>query len=286
MGQNGPMSDRTENGAGPLRYSPLIAIIEEELMDFPDVKRVIYAVNPLSEVVCQIRFPRILAIDERIPADFQRMLGAEYPFVETREIVQFSLNLANDQPAGKRVHYDFQPEDRSVTVTLCSEFLAITTQRYERWEKFEAHVGRALDALLACYTVPIFTRIGLRYVDTVRKASLNLPTDAKWKDLIRISALGLLAEDDVPVSSVVEMSGATVLQLDNGGKGLFRTFFGPIQPDDELAFVIDSDLYQDQPVKGPSDALALLQQFNKCAGRAFRWFITDQLHDAMGPVGI
>jgi hypothetical protein len=40
-------------------------------MEFPEAERVIYSRNPLAEVACQLRFPRILALDERIPADFQ-----------------------------------------------------------------------------------------------------------------------------------------------------------------------------------------------------------------------
>jgi len=50
-------------------------------MKFPEVERVIYQKNPLVEVVCQCMFPRILAIDEGIPATFQQKLGCDEFFV-------------------------------------------------------------------------------------------------------------------------------------------------------------------------------------------------------------
>src|SRR5437868_11791362 len=48
------------------------------MMDFPAVERIVFENNPLTEVICQLRFPRVLVIDERLPAEFQEQLGAEY----------------------------------------------------------------------------------------------------------------------------------------------------------------------------------------------------------------
>ncbi|QCI79894.1 TIGR04255 family protein [Hankyongella ginsenosidimutans] len=96
-------------------------------MEFADTGRVIYKENPLAEVVCQLSFPRILAVDDRIPAEFQDAMGADYPFVETREVVQFGLGLGVEALPSKRVHYDFKTEDRRYNVTLCSDFVAVTT---------------------------------------------------------------------------------------------------------------------------------------------------------------
>ena len=53
-------------------------------MPFPEVERVIYARNPLDQVVCQLRFPPILKIDAEIPAGFQDRVREDYPnFSET-----------------------------------------------------------------------------------------------------------------------------------------------------------------------------------------------------------
>jgi hypothetical protein len=50
------------------------------LVAFPAAERVIYDVNPLEEVICQLRFPPILKIDEATLADFQECVRNSYPF--------------------------------------------------------------------------------------------------------------------------------------------------------------------------------------------------------------
>jgi uncharacterized protein (TIGR04255 family) len=51
---------------------------------------------------------------------------------------------------------------------------------------------------------------------------------------------------------------------------------------EEVCYVVDSDFSKDKPteVKNVFDVLA---SFNKQAGRLFRWYITPELHLAMGP---
>ena len=255
-------------------------------MEFPVADRVIYDSNPLSEVVFQARFPRMLAIDERLPAEFQSALGAQYPYVETREGMTLPSSLAAitaEFASLKRIHYDFLVEDRSTTVTLCSEFLAVTTRRYERWESFRAHIDQAMIALSNAYAIPMFTRIGLRYVDQISRSELGLE-DKRWSDLVKPSAVGIVADDDIPIDDVIELQNATVLRLPDGAKATIRTGFGKFEEtENEAVFFVDSDFYLDQNVKGKQDALDLCSAFNRYAGNAFRWFITPQLHAALGP---
>lgn len=252
-------------------------------MKFPEVERVIYANNPLVEVVCQCMFPRILAIDEGIPATFQQKLGASYPFVETREVVSFSMNVPNELTPAKRIQYLFSTEDRRFTIALGSEFIAISTADYKQWSEFVQHVEAAFTALADSYAVPIFTRIGLRYIDVVSREKLGLG-DYLWKDLFRRSALGLFGEDEIKGDALLESTSLTALSLDDVGKAQIRTTFSRPSEGGDLTFTIDSDFFEEHPVKGTDDAIGILSSFNKEAGRAFRWFISDQLHDALGPV--
>jgi uncharacterized protein (TIGR04255 family) len=249
-------------------------------MKFPETERVIYEKNPLAEVVCQLRFPRILAIDDRIPADFQTALGAEYPFVETREVVQFNFGESNQV---KRTHYDFSTDGRTYTISLSSDALVITTSKYERWEIFIAHIEHATKCLSSVYSVPIFTRIGLRYIDVISRELLGL-REERWSNLIRPSALGLLYEDAVPIEDVIELSAAHIFKLNECDKVMLRTGLGRTEgTGDEIVFVVDGDFFRDEPVKSLSDTLAILAEFNKAAGSAFRWIIDRRLHDALVP---
>ena len=251
-------------------------------MQFPARERVIYDNNPLVEVVCQVRFPRILAVDDGIPAQFQMDLGSEYPFVETTEVVQFAFSAGSDPAPSKRTHYNFKTEDQNYTITLCSEFIAVSASNYKQWELFSSHADKAVNALCKNYSTPIFTRIGLRYVNKICRERLKL--SEKWTDLVRPSALGLLSEDDVPIDDLMEMSTATVLRLTNGGKVVIRTVFERDGSDSsQTNLTIDSDFFEDSPTRGPENALSKLSEFNQHSGRAFRWVISDRLHDALGP---
>lgn len=252
-------------------------------MDFPEVDRVIYDNNPLAEVACEIRFPRILALDERIPVEFQEIIGADYPFVDTREIAQFTFGPVGDIAPVKRLQYDFITEDRQYTITLSSESITVATQNYQRWENFISHLKTALAALNKSYSLPLFTRVGLRYIDIISRANLGLEGEM-WSELIKASALGLLSEKDIPIKDVIELSAATVLRLEQGGKATIRTALGKSEKTgDETIFVVDSDFFEEHPVKGIDDAIKICTRFNKSAGRAFRWIIHDRLHDALGP---
>lgn len=251
-------------------------------MDFPEQERVVYNTNPLVEVVCQLRFHQVFAIDETVPAGFQRDLGVGYPKASTRVSQTFQINGGpNDaRPPAQRTLYDFLNDPEDIRVTLASDFLAISSPDYLRWESFEKHVQAAMGALLKNYPVAGFTRIGLRYVNLIDRDKLEL--DVNWDQLIRKSALGLLADDDVPLGDLTEHSNTSTFRLQNGMLALrqgLRLKDG--QPDG--SYLIDSDIFTDQGVATDGDVTNLLRRYNTTARNAFRWLITQQLHERLGP---
>ena len=52
-------------------------------MKFPESPRVRYSRNPLLEVICQLRFPKILSIETEVPVGFQEDIRSEYPVFKT-----------------------------------------------------------------------------------------------------------------------------------------------------------------------------------------------------------
>lgn len=62
-------------------------------MPFPDVPRVIYEINPLDEVICQLRFPPVLKIDTEVPAGFQEQIRDDYPFYESKSPLRLPTGL-------------------------------------------------------------------------------------------------------------------------------------------------------------------------------------------------
>ena len=52
---------------------------------FSQEERCIYGNNQLMEVICQLRFPTILSIDAKEPADFQDAIRDVFPQYEVRQ---------------------------------------------------------------------------------------------------------------------------------------------------------------------------------------------------------
>ena len=48
-------------------------------MKTPDNRSFLYEKNQLIETICQLRFPTILSIDAKEPADFQDTIRADFP---------------------------------------------------------------------------------------------------------------------------------------------------------------------------------------------------------------
>jgi uncharacterized protein (TIGR04255 family) len=55
---------------------------------------------------------------------------------------------------------------------------------------------------------------------------------------------------------------------------------------EETAYLIDADFFSDQKIEGNENAWTVLDQFNRSAGRLFRWSITETLHEALQPQSI
>lgn len=232
-------------------------------------------------MVCQLSFPRLFLLDERVPADFQKTLGKGYPHVETREVANFSFSVpgGTSLPFEKKVIYDFISPDRAYVVSLCSEFIAFRATKYVCWEDFFAHITAGVAALYASYTIPNISRVGLRYVNVIDRDGLGLGSE-RWDDLIRNAALGLMGDADLPANDIVDCASSTVLRLTKGSVVVRNGPFLEIGAK-PIKYVIDADFFYDQPIDDIKEAFSLLGEYNAAARNAFRWFIKEKLHDAL-----
>ena len=107
-----------------------------------DNRRYAYGKSQLIEVICQLRFPTILSIDTREPADFQETVRAAFPRYQCQ--VE-NLPGVNGAPARTVNNHTFISEDGSYKLSLTKDFIALSTMRYTHWEDFAARleIGRA-----------------------------------------------------------------------------------------------------------------------------------------------
>lgn len=262
-------------------------------MPFPIAQRVIYQTNPLEQVICQLRFPPNLRIDAEIPVNFQDRIRMEFPnYSETSEIklelppgvkgavVPPEIISQMLQSSGGK-NYEFSSEDGIWKINLTRAFIALTTTKYERWEHFKEKLAVPLQALIDAYAPSHFSRVGLRYVDVVRRSALNLQ-GVDWKELIQPHVLGILASQDVGNKVAAFESRHEIGLSDEQSVVRIVMRLSETPETGELCYVIDSDFYNTTKIQ-ISEAISKLDFLSARGTRLFQWCITERLHNAMGP---
>lgn len=249
-----------------------------------------YRVNPLSEVICQLRFPEILSISAESPVAFQESIRSEYPIYQRRQDVppprvtgtpgHFALENAPNV-----VNHQFASSDGVWRVNLTGTFISLSCSRYRCWEEFAARLDKPLAAFIRLYKPSFFQRVGLRYVNAVSRKALCLE-GTPFSQLIAPCYLGLLAEEDVQEASTTRCTVDAELSLRGGCRAKIHTGPGFLkksgQEDQEIKFIFDQDLYM--PGQLPVNLSAgALQTLHSQADAVFRGAIREPLHNAMEP---
>jgi uncharacterized protein (TIGR04255 family) len=268
-------------------------------MPFKESSRVIYERNPLVNVICQLRFPRILKIGETMPVDFQEGVRTEYPdfsiINEQQQQFTFDIQAPNASPVSVSSgvqseiikNYKFSSSDGNWTVNLTSTFLSLSTLKYSKWEEFSEKLYSLIQLLDLCYDISYFERIGLRYIDEIKKAEYGL-TENCWEDLIHGFALGFLSNSDI-CDEIKAYENVAELDLGEGITGRILTALGqsnasmvsatPLTV--EKNFIVDSDLFVFKTLK--DDAKNKLESMHKHSTNIIRAIFTDKLHNSLLP---
>ena len=257
---------------------------------FSNKERCLYQKNQLAEVICQLRFPEILSIEAKAPADFQDAIREEFPQFQRRQEapapklagVPGNMTIQN-QPA--ITNYQFASADGIWRVNLTSKFISLTCARYTCWEDFAGKLDKPLAAFIKLYKPAYFERVGLRYLNFISREDLDL-AGTPFRDLIAPCYLGPLMEEDVPEATTSRCSMDLEMAIRGGCRAKIHAGPGLIkrgnQQEKEVKFIFDQDLFL--PGQLPVNLSAgALQTLHSQADSIFRGAITDTLHDAMEP---
>jgi len=280
------------------RTAGCVKTIPDDL--FPEAPRVIYERAPLVQVACELRFPTILRIQSQPPAEFQDRIKARFPLVETATS-PFANQLSSSFPlppisqqgpplppeiaqllgAAAGPSYVFLTRDRKFSLALEAQRLSLSTKSYTHWDDFRHLVLIGLREVVDIYEPALFTRIGLRYTNAIDRGRLSL-SDVPWPALLKKEILGEIVLPPFD-NNTVAATRVTIIRDPNGiGSMTFRHGLGTIQGRNEVGYLMDFDIYTDQQTE-TGDAESILDRFAERGWRAFRWAITDTLHDALGP---
>ena len=257
---------------------------------FSTEPRVIYRKNQLGEVICQLRFPEILAIAAKPPVDFQEAIRADYPEYTSRMEapapkltgVPGKMALQN-QPAA--INYQFKSADGIWRVNLTAKFISLACNRYTSWEDFASKLDKPLAAFIQIYKPAYFERIGLRYVNFISRRELELE-GTPYRELIAERYLGVMGDEQVAEPTVGRSSVDAELAIRGGCRVKLHAGPGQVhragKTDGEVKFIFDQDLYMPGKI-APNLSAPALQTLHALGWSIFRDAITDELHEAMEP---
>lgn len=255
--------------------------------------RYLYTRSPLAEVICQLRFPTILSIGAKEPAEFQEAIRSVHPRYAARQehpapkLTGVGTSNPSLQQQPPVTNYNFISQDGRWKVNLTRDFIALSTVGYTRWEDFAQRLDFILAQFIRIYQPAYFERIGLRYVNAFSKKAVGLE-DLLWDDLIQSPYIGVLSEPDVDETAVNKCSLDVETAL-NGGCRL-KLHAGPGQlrrpgqeAQSETRFILDGDFSASGELTG-DQIPARLETLHSWAVRLFQGAITRKLHEAMGPL--
>ncbi len=257
---------------------------------FSSEKRCVLKNNQLAEVICQLRFPDILIINEKEPAQFQELIRDDFPQYSSRKetpvpkIVGTPGNFSvSNQPAG--INYQFTSADGVWRVNLTSTFISLACTCYTCWEEFAKHLDKPLASFIQVYKPAFFSRVGLRYLNFISRKKLLLE-GTPFSDLFQSPYLGLLADEDIPEHTASRNSVDAELSIPGGCRIKIHAGPGMVkingQQDDEVRYIFDQDLFMNGNIPVNISAGAL-QTLHSQAYSVFRGAITDTLYEAMDP---
>ncbi len=260
---------------------------------FSNEPRCFYRRHQLAEVICQFRFPEILAISAKAPVDFQEAIRAEFPQYSKRmetPAPTFTGTPGNLTVQSKEqiVNHQFVSRDGKWRVNLTGKFISLSCSAYSGWEDFAARLDKPLASFIQIYKPAYFERVGLRYLNFISRSSLGLE-GVPFRELIEPCYLGPLSEEDVVEGNVTRCSVDCELALRGGCRAKLHAGPGLTkrngQPDKEVKFIFDQDLYMPGQLQ-LNLAVGALQTLHHQADALFRGAITDKLHEAMEPTEI
>lgn len=260
-------------------------------MPFPESDRVIYSKNPLKEVICQLVFPAMLRMDSETPYKFQEAIKTTYPnFAEEQAAnIQFLMpqmraveveSAAQNLSLQSKKVYKFTSDDAQWTVTLTRDSLALSTREYRSWNDFQERFNGPLDALVAEYAPPYVTRLGLRYINIIDRAELELE-GVSWWDLLAPPIAGELADPNVG-EMVVGCANQVTLSMEGNTNIVLNHGLATGNPPGKVVYLIDSDFSTTEKTE-VINVRTRLKEFNNNSGKLFRWCISELLHQSLDP---
>ncbi len=233
---------------------------------------------PLVRVIAQVRFPEILAIEQReFVAPFQEAIRSKYPVLRQEQTQGVLVGPGGISPVKAKTAWRFSDLEKQWRVSLTPEFVALETTKYTSRSDFISRLRDVLGAFDDRVEPKLVDRLGIRYIDRITGQAVDDISTLVRPEIGGISGTLLAAH-------VVHALSETMFELDGArfvarwgrlepGKTIDPS---AIEPTDEKSWILDLDMFSatavsftvDQVVE---DARRYAEQIHKF----FRWAVKD-----------
>lgn len=186
-------------------------------------KRVKFKKSPLREVVYQINFPPILAIEANVPSDFQDAVRDKFidynEQIEQENQILINPSIPQNNPVFsskpiRKIHI-FTSDDGFWKLSLAKNMLSLSTLRYDVWEDMVECFKRPLEALIKVYKPSFCNRVALRYIDVIDREIIGL-SGVAWNELLNPHICGCLGYQSNDNFEVQASKVEALLQFEEG----------------------------------------------------------------------
>lgn len=240
-------------------------------ISFPSVAHIQLENPPLTEVICQVRFPAILQISPEDISMYQKAVREQFPRYAVEQQIGIEL-LAQNASSRKKIHR-FRDKANETTLSFSDDFFSVNTTKYQGWKHFANNLGLASDVMLSVFDLSHTTRIGLRYVNKLTLINTGKTNFSELVSLMRPELTSLLRAE--VLSNPVMLTHIR----DNFDDNIFSFRFGAIkEASEEKTFLLDFDLYTEEVLDLSIDnILNQCDYYHDIIYNAFQWSFSDEI---------
>ena len=236
-------------------------------LTLPSIEAVHYQRNLIQKTVCELRFPTLYSLDShKPPVSFATALRKTYP----EHAVMNDLNVSSSGVAQAFAHV-FTDKKRRLAVSLRPSAISIEASAYHSFEDFASQVAQVVEASEKVIDSEFFTRVGLRYINTV---PYDPATIAQCVNPALVQALA-----DGIYGDAIEHHGRVSGTTDAGGFA-FSHGLGVNSSSGKKEYVLDLDFFQEDV--GVRETGKVLTELHELEFRMFHWCIGKAAFDHLG----
>jgi uncharacterized protein (TIGR04255 family) len=259
-----------------------------ELIDDLVVDRPRLANAPLRAVISQVRFPRLLSLDDNDLSPLQRALARRYPLLSQERAFQMNVTSSPSPnafftPTGTEQRiYRFSDTEKTWTVTIGSETISLETSAYDGMHDFLLRWTEVIGAAAEALPLSAQLRLGLRYINEVAAPGRAVEQLQGW---LRDELFTLVGAHGPRVAEPLHTFSQVLFRQPDGSLCNLRHGLAPNPEEEtETIFLLDLDCYREESGEFDLEGqVRSLVEFNKAAFEIFDWAFPDSTKAEFGP---